>query len=95
MKEVAGVVLVSDFGLELGQFVVELISFRILGAHLSLQVLNLGVAVILQPLLVLLELDELIVEHLNLFLLSSKHIFVVPLESEVVHLGVTLVAYAI
>ena len=95
VEEIASVVLVSDLCLELGQFVVELISFRILRSHLGLQFLNLRITVILQPLLIFLQLDELVIEHLNLFLLGGKDILMVPLESEIVHLGVALITHTI
>ena len=85
----------SDFSLELSQFVVELISFRVLGSYLSLQVFNLRIAVILQPLLIFLQLDELIVEHLNLFLLGGEDVLVISFKSEIIHLRVALITYAI
>ena len=95
MEEIACIVLVSDFSLQLGQFVVELITLRILGSHLGLQLLDFCIAVILQPLLVFLQLDELIVKHLDLFLLSGEHVLMISFKSEVVHLGVALVTHPI
>ena len=83
----------SDFGLELGQFVVEFVSLRILGSNFGLQVLDLRITVILQPLLIFLQLDELVVEHLNLFLLRSEHVLMISFESEVIHLCVALVTH--
>ena len=79
MQEVTSVVLVSDLMLQLIESLVQFVPLRILDSDFCLELSHLGVAVLLKLLFVLLKLNELIVEHLNLFLLSSEHIFMVPL----------------
>ena len=93
VEEVASVVLMSDLLLQLVQSLVQVVSLRIFLPNFCLEISHFSLAVFLKLLLVFLELNELVVEHLNLFLLRSQHIFVVALQSEIVHLGVTLIAH--
>ena len=70
----------------------QLISLGVLASNLCLQHPELLFAVRLQLCFVFLQLHQLIVQHLNLGFLSCQDVFMVALEAEVVHLGVTLVA---
>ena len=94
VQEVASVVLVRDLGLQLGEAFIEFVSLRILRSDFCLQILHLCLAVILQLLLVFLKLHQLVVEHLDLFLLCSENVLMVALKPVVVHLSVTLVTYS-
>ena len=95
MEEVASVVLMSDLLLQLVQSLVQVVSLRIFLPNFCLEISHFSLAVFLKLLFVFLELHELIIEHLNLFLLRSEYIFVVALESEIVHFRVTLIAHTI
>lgn len=95
MEEVASVVLMSDLLLQLVKSLVQVVSLRIFLPNFYLEISYFSLAIFLKLLFVFLELHELIIEHLNLFLLRSEHIFVVALESEIVHFGVTLIAHTI
>ena len=69
----------GDVCLEPGVPVIELISLGILSPDFARQLLRLFGAVFLQLLLVFLQLNQLVVEHLDFGFLSLKHVCMVPL----------------
>jgi len=95
VQQISSIVLVRNRLFHVCQPLSQLISFVVFAANLSLQLLHLCVAVVVQARLVLLELHKLVVQHLDLLFLGGKNVFVVSFESEVVHFSVTFVAYSV